>query len=147
MEELVAAASAINGTLDPQRVAQVLAERVATLLEVHAVAVLGVDDRRKVRVLHSQGLSTNYAETEAGSLDQSIAGRALAESRTFAAWDVRQSADTRLAEVAQAEGIVSVAPSAVRPVRRVRSARRRNHRRASTRRRPRGIRSDGTDRT
>lgn len=109
LEALVAASNAINATLDPNKVADILASRVMELLEVAGVSVMLVDDRNEVRVVGSQGLSTAYIQAQAGPLERSIAGRALAEQRTFAAWDLQQSPDLHLAETARNEGIVSVA--------------------------------------
>lgn len=104
----MAAAGAVSGTLDPEQVAHVLCERAAALLHVPGVAVLAVHNKQ-VHVLHAQGVSTNFVDGETGPLENSIVGRAVTENRTFAAWDVRQSADDRLARAAESEGIVSVA--------------------------------------
>lgn len=109
LESLVEASHAINGTLDPAQVADVLAQRAADLLGVSGVCVLQIDDGRMARVTASRGLSDAYLEAQAGPLAQSIAARALTEERLYAAWDVRRSEEPRLARAATEEGIVAVA--------------------------------------
>ena len=115
LEGLVAAASAINATLDLPTVLQVLVDRATELLGVPAATVmlLGGGDARTggdLRVGAARGLSTPYLEAQRGPLDGSIAARALAEGRVFATWDVRQTAASpAAAEAASREGIASVA--------------------------------------
>lgn len=112
LEALAAASSAISATLELDKVVQVLAARTAALLEVPGVSVLLLEERQQqqeIRVAASVGLSPEYAASHKAPLEKSIAARALAENRTFAAWDVRQVPDPRAAEAAQREGITSVA--------------------------------------
>lgn len=109
LEALVNASNALNATLDPNKVADILVTRTAALLEVAGVSVMMVNERNDVRIAAAHGLSESYVQSQAGPLEQSIAGRALVEQRTFATWDLRQSTDTTLAEAARREGIVSVA--------------------------------------
>lgn len=111
LEALVDASKAISATLDPNRVADILVASTAAILDVPGVTLIVVDDRERIRVAASRGLSTAYVQAQAGPLDDSITGRALAEARTFATWDARQIADSRLARAAAAEGIVAVACS------------------------------------
>jgi serine phosphatase RsbU (regulator of sigma subunit) len=109
LEALVRASNAISSTLDPARVAEILVARASEILAVPAVSLMLLDEKGGVRVTAAKGLSPSYIQAQAGPLEQSIAGRALAEERTFAAWDIRQSADPKLAGAAEQEGIISVA--------------------------------------
>jgi GAF domain-containing protein len=110
LEALVNAANSISATLDPNRVSEILLARTAEIMEVAGVSVLLVDeDGDALRVVAAHGLSANYLQSLAGPLRESIASRALSEKRTFATWDARQSADTRMAQASEAEGIVAVA--------------------------------------
>jgi len=109
LEALVVASQAVAETLDPVRVAEVLVEQATRILDVPGAAVLLVDEKDWVSVAASRGLSPAFLRAEAGPREATITGRALAEQRTFAAWDMRQTADGALAVLAVEEGIVSVA--------------------------------------
>lgn len=116
LEALAAASNAINASLDLEKVLEVLADKTLSLLEVPAVSVMLIAERSSaasdgptVRTVAARGLSAAYVEAQHGLLEDSIAGRALAEERTFATWDVRQTADERIAAAAAREGISSVA--------------------------------------
>lgn len=115
LETLVRAANDISSTLDPLKVADVLVERAAEILQVPAVAVMLVDERTaSVRARASSGLSPEYIQSQSGAIDRTITGRALAEGRVFAAWDLRESPDPLAAEAAKVEGVVSVACAPMR---------------------------------
>jgi serine phosphatase RsbU (regulator of sigma subunit)/putative methionine-R-sulfoxide reductase with GAF domain len=109
LEGLVAASQAIAETLDPIRVAEVLAEEAAKILGIPGVAVMLVDEKDWVSVAASRGLSLAFLKAQAGARAETITGRALAEQRTFAAWDMRQTAEGELAVLTLQEGVVSVA--------------------------------------
>ena len=109
LEGLVDAAHDISGALEPTRVAEAIVTRAGDLLKVPGVSVMLMDDRGSMKVGAARGLSLSYLQSQGGTIEQTIAGRALAEGRTFATWDARQSSDARLAEAAIREGIVSVA--------------------------------------
>ena len=109
LEALAAASNAISGTLEPDEVSDLLLTKAMELLQVSAASVMLLDDRNQVRIVATKGLSPGYRAAQGGPLERSIAGRALAEGRTFASWDLRKSPDSGLAKVAVAEGIISVA--------------------------------------
>jgi serine phosphatase RsbU (regulator of sigma subunit) len=109
LEALAAASNAINGTLEPDEVSELLLAKAIELLHVSAASVMLLDERNVVQSVAAKGLSANYRAVQDGPLEKSIAARALAEGRTFASWDLRKSQDATLAKVAAEEGIVSVA--------------------------------------
>ncbi|MES2461316.1 MAG: GAF domain-containing SpoIIE family protein phosphatase, partial [Armatimonadota bacterium] len=109
LEALADASNAINGTLEPDEVSDLLLMKAMDLLQVTAASVMLLDERNVVQIVAAKGLSLRYRAAQGGPLEQSIAGRALAEGRTFASWDLRKSQDVAIAKVAMEEGIVSVA--------------------------------------
>ncbi|MBC8104057.1 MAG: GAF domain-containing protein, partial [Cytophagales bacterium] len=109
LEALAAASNAISGTLDPNQVSNLLLVKSIELLDVPAASVMLLDDHNVVRIVAAKGLSHSYLESQGGPLEESIAGRALAEGRTFASWDLRQAVDPALAKAAVDEGLISVA--------------------------------------
>ncbi len=109
LEEMVAVATAVNATLDLEKVLNLLVEKALELLHVPAASVVLVEDGQQVRLRAAKGLSAAYVESQRRPLEGSISGRALTEGRIFAAWDIRQSADPATAGAAAREGIVSVA--------------------------------------
>ena len=109
LEALVGVAGAINATLELDKVLQLLVDKAADLLQVPAASVMLVDEKGEVRVRASRGLTAAYVESQRQPLEQSVAGRALAEGRIFAAWDVRKSPEFGAAAAATQEGISSVA--------------------------------------
>lgn len=109
LEALASASHAINAFLDQDKVAGVLVEKAADLLQVTAASVMLLDLNGDVRIRAFQGLSPAYVQSQRQPLEQSIAGRALAEKRVFATWDVRQTADEAAREAAKRENITSVA--------------------------------------
>lgn len=109
LEALVGISQAVNATTDPNKVGEILCAHTAELLEVAGVSVQQVDDHGWVRTVASWGLSQRFLATQAGPLEENIAGRALGEGRTFAARDIRLSTNPQQAKAAEQEGIVSVA--------------------------------------
>jgi GAF domain-containing protein len=109
LEALVTASQAIAQNLDLVRVAEVLCEETARILNVPGVAVMQVDEKDWVSVAAARGLSPAFLRAQGGPRAETITGRALAAQRTFAAWDMRQTAEGDLAVLTVQEGIVSVA--------------------------------------
>jgi serine phosphatase RsbU (regulator of sigma subunit)/putative methionine-R-sulfoxide reductase with GAF domain len=110
LESLADASHAISASLDLARVVEVLVDRAVALLDVPAAAVLLVEPGgRTVRVAAARGLSAAFIEAQNRPLEGSVAGRALAEGRTFATWDLRLGSDRSAAEAAAEEGVSSVA--------------------------------------
>lgn len=107
LEELVAASHAINAILEPARVAEVLAQSAAKILNLAGVVVLSADDQDRISVLAAPDVPAAFAAAHAGSPAHSIVGRALREARALETGDLRQAAEERLAAAAKAGGIVS----------------------------------------
>jgi serine phosphatase RsbU (regulator of sigma subunit) len=107
LEDLVTAYHAISSTLEPMRVADILAERTQTLLAVAGVAVLLVDDRQWLSVAASRGLTPDFLQTLCGPVQESVVAMAIAEARPFATWDVRSLNNQKVAEAARQDGIVA----------------------------------------